>query len=82
MTQPTPLDDWIEAVRRELGIDGDVDVTAILDVARVAAHGVARPAAPVTTYLLGVAAAAGVDPAEAARRLEALAEGWPQTDPA
>ena len=82
MTQPTPLDDWIEAVRRELGIDGDVDVTAILDVARVAAHGVARPAAPVTTYLLGVAAAAGLDPVEGARRLEALAEGWPQTDPA
>ncbi len=82
MTQPSPMDDWINAVRRELGIETDVDVTAILDVARVAAHGVARPAAPVTTFLLGVAAAAGVEPAEAARRIEALAEGWISTDSA
>jgi len=82
MTQDSSMDDWIDAVRRELDIDTAVDVTAILDVARVAAHGVARPAAPVTTFLLGVAAAAGVDPAEAAARIEALAEGWPAPDPA
>jgi hypothetical protein len=82
MTQPSPMDDWIDAVRTELGIDADVDVTSILDVARVAAHGVARPAAPVTTFLLGVAAAAGVEPAEAARRIQALAETWTSTDSA
>lgn len=82
MTQPSSMDDWIDAVRRELGIDTEVDVTAILDVARVAAHGVARPAAPVTTFLLGVAAAAGAEPREAAERIEALAEGWPSPDTA
>ena len=38
MTQPSPMDDWIDAVRTELGIDADVDVTSILDVARVAAR--------------------------------------------
>lgn len=82
MTQSSTLTDWIDAVRRELGLDTDVDITAILDVARAAAHGVARPAAPITTFLLGVAAAAGVDPAEAAKRIETLAEGWPSPEPA
>ncbi len=74
------MDEWIDAVRRELDLDADVDVTAILDVARVAAHGVARPAAPVTTYLLGIAAAKGVDVADAARRIEVLADGWTQSE--
>jgi hypothetical protein len=74
------MDEWTAAVQRELGLDLPVDVDLILDVARVAAHSVARPAAPVTTFLLGVAAAGGADVAEAARRIEALAEGWTQTD--
>jgi Domain of unknown function (DUF6457) len=70
------MDEWIDAVRQELGLDAAVDIDVILDVARVAAHNVARPAAPVTTYLLGVAAASGADVADAARRIEALASGW------
>jgi hypothetical protein len=70
------MDTWIDAVRTELGIDAAVDVDAILDVARVAAHGVARPAAPVTTYLLGIAVAGGADLEDARRRIEALADGW------
>jgi hypothetical protein len=70
------MESWIDAVRLELGIDNPVDVTAILDVARDAAHNVARPAAPVTTFLLGVAVARGADPAEAAARISRLAEGW------
>jgi len=35
---------------------GEVDVTALLDLARDAAHGVARPSAPLTTFLVGLAA--------------------------
>ena len=70
------MDAWTAAVQRELGVDLPVDVDLILDVARVAAHSVARPAAPVTTFLLGVAAAGGADLADAARRIEALAAGW------
>lgn len=71
------MDDWIDAVRQELGLDSSVDIDAILDVARVAAHNVARPAAPVTTFLLGAAVAGGADLADASRRIEALAAGWP-----
>jgi Domain of unknown function (DUF6457) len=74
------MDDWIDAVRQELGLDAAVDVDVILDVARVAAHNVARPAAPVTTFLLGVAAAGGTDVTDAARRIEALAAGWPKPE--
>ncbi|MEV0253248.1 NTP transferase domain-containing protein [Streptomyces sp. NPDC050732] len=51
------LDEWISAVKDELGIDLDVDTGALLDLARDAAHGVARPAAPLTTFLVGYAAA-------------------------
>ncbi len=72
------MEAWIDAVRAELGIDTAVDTTAILDVARDAAHNVARPAAPITTFLLGAAVARGADPADAARRIAALAQGWVQ----
>lgn len=70
------LQPWVDQVKAELGIETTVPLEAILDVARVAAHNVARPAAPVTTFLLGVAAAAGIDPAEAAERIERIAESW------
>jgi len=51
------LQDWIDALADELGIDTDVDMTAVLDLARDAAHHVERPAAPLTTFLVGYAAA-------------------------
>ncbi|MEW2412375.1 NTP transferase domain-containing protein [Streptomyces sp. NPDC046866] len=78
------LDQWITAAKSELGIDVDVDVKTLLDLARDAAHGVARPAAPLTTFLVGYAAAraeaAGADPAaavaEASRKAAGLALRW------
>ncbi|WP_159770121.1 DUF6457 domain-containing protein [Streptomyces sp. HM190] len=74
------LDEWISAVKDELGIDLDVDTRELLDLARDAAHNVARPAAPLTTFLVGYAAAkAGGGPeavAEAARKATALALRW------
>ncbi|MFF4578010.1 NTP transferase domain-containing protein [Streptomyces sp. NPDC001389] len=78
------LDQWINAAKNELGIDVDVDTKTLLDLARDAAHGVARPAAPLTTFLVGYAAAraeaAGADPAEAvaeaSRKAAALALRW------
>ncbi|MFG2293289.1 NTP transferase domain-containing protein [Streptomyces sp. NPDC048603] len=78
------LDEWITAVKNELGIDVDVDTKTLLDLARDAAHGVARPAAPLTTFLIGYAAAqaaaGGADPAEAvtraSRQAAALALRW------
>ncbi|MFE2041492.1 NTP transferase domain-containing protein [Streptomyces sp. NPDC059477] len=74
------LEEWISVVKDELGIDLDVDFRGLLDVARDAAHGVARPAAPLTTFLVGYAAAqAGGGPeavAEASRKATALALRW------
>ncbi|WAZ22931.1 molybdenum cofactor guanylyltransferase [Streptomyces cinnabarinus] len=74
------LDEWISAVKDELGIDLDVDIKVLLDLARDAAHGVARPAAPLTTFLVGYAAArADGSPeavAEAARKAADLATRW------
>ncbi|WP_306330341.1 NTP transferase domain-containing protein [Streptomyces venezuelae] len=77
----TVLDEWITAVKDELGIELDVDTGVLLDLARDAAHGVARPAAPLTTFLVGYAAARaeGGGPeavAEAARKAAALAQRW------
>ncbi|MEH0545556.1 NTP transferase domain-containing protein [Streptomyces sp. B21-105] len=76
------LDEWISAVKDELGIDLDVDTAVLLDLARDAAHGVARPAAPLTTFLVGYAAAqaqGGPEAvAEAARKAAALALRWAQ----
>ena len=68
---------WIDAVRSELNLPADVNVDVILDVARVAAHSVERPAAPVTTFLLGAAVAGGMDVKEAAAKIQDLAATWP-----
>ncbi|MFG3247792.1 NTP transferase domain-containing protein [Streptomyces sp. NPDC048187] len=74
------LDEWISAAKDELGIDLDVDTKVLLDLARDAAHGVARPAAPLTTFLVGYAAGrSGGGPeavAESARKAAALALRW------
>jgi len=74
------MQEWIDAVRLELDLDTTVDIDAILDLARIAAHNVERPAAPVTTFLLGIAVAGGADAASAAKKIEALAEGWTQPE--
>ena len=53
----TELDDWAAHVAEELSLSGLVlDVDAVLDLASVAAHNVIRPAAPLTTFLAGLAA--------------------------
>ncbi len=74
------LDEWIAAVKADLGIDLDVDTAMLLDLARDAAHGVARPAAPLTTFLVGYAAGrSGGGPdavARAVTKAAALAQRW------
>lgn len=74
------LHDWIDELCDVLEIETEVDESLVLDLARTAAHNVERPAAPITTYLLGFAAgAAQADPEELERlaaRAQALAEGW------
>lgn len=53
----TTLDEWIAELSTQLDIDpASVDLKAVLDLARDAAHNVERPAAPLTTYMVGYAA--------------------------
>jgi hypothetical protein len=54
------LEEWLAAVCAELGIEA-VDATEVLDLARDVAHGVVRPAAPLTCLLVGLAAATPAD---------------------
>jgi hypothetical protein len=64
------LHDWIDELCDALDIETEVDEAVVLDLARDAAHNVERPAAPISAYLLGYAAATHeADP----DRLEALA---------
>ena len=70
------LTDWLAAVQAELGV-APVDQELVLDLARDVAHGVARPAAPLTAYLLGLAVGGGADPRAAAAAVTALANAWP-----
>lgn len=67
---------WLTAVAAELGVNDEIDVEALLDVARDVAHGVERPAAPLTTYLLGVAVGRGADLPAATASVRALAVDW------
>ncbi|CAB4752308.1 unannotated protein [freshwater metagenome] len=74
------LHDWIDELCDALDLDAEVDEGLVLDLARVAAHNVTRPAAPISTFLLGLAAGRqGADPEkveELAGRARALAESW------
>lgn len=73
------LDDWIATACAELGIDpAEVDRDLILDMARDVAHGVARPAAPLTAYLIGLAVGRGEPARDATARVTALAGDWPR----
>jgi hypothetical protein len=75
---------WVTAVTQELGLEGALDndavVDMVLDLTSDVAHGVSRPAAPVTAFLIGVAAGRADDPAVAGRdyaQIAArLAKGW------
>ena len=74
------LHDWIDELCDVLDVEAEVDEALVLDLARSAAHNVTRPAAPITTFLLGYAAGlAGAGPEEVERlagRAQALADHW------
>ena len=72
---------WVDAVSHELGLDTPVDVPALLDLAKVAAHQIERPAAPLTTYLLGYAVGQGKDPRVVTDQITKLAQNWPPREP-
>ncbi|MDP9867430.1 hypothetical protein J2S55_006696 [Streptosporangium brasiliense] len=74
------LTEWTAIVCRELGVDpAEIDRDALLDLTKEVAHGVTRPAAPLTAYLLGLAQGAGTAPPDAVERLTALAQEWERT---
>lgn len=76
------MSEWVTAVTQELGLTDTVGATVdtVLDLTSDVAHGVSRPAAPVTAFLIGVAAGRADDTAVAARdyagKISHLAAGW------
>lgn len=78
------MSEWTAAVCRELGLPESMDTDAamklVLDVTGDVARGVARPAAPVTAFLIGLAAGRADDPVIAARdyaeQVSSMAAGW------
>jgi len=82
---PEALDAWAEALRELFGLESDdVPVSLILDLARDVAVGVARPAAPLSAFVAGLAAGrAGGSPEDARRavaEITSLANGWSEQD--
>ncbi|HEV7951653.1 MAG TPA: DUF6457 domain-containing protein [Glaciihabitans sp.] len=48
---------WTRTLATQLGVEpSDIDINGILGLAGRAAHGIVRPAAPLTTYIVGYAA--------------------------
>ena len=75
------LDAWVRLLTEEFDVvPGAVDMQAVLDLALETAHGVARPAVPLTGFVVGWAVASGTrDHAELERiaaRVTDLAREW------
>lgn len=71
------LNDWVELLREELKLsEHNFDVDALLDLTRIVAHNVERTAAPVTAFMLGLAASKGEDLKITAEQISKLAESW------
>ncbi len=73
MSNDELLAKWWKSLSEALGVESEADIQALLDLAGVAAHSIVRPAAPLTTFLVGYAAGVGsqslaelIDQAEAA----------------
>ena len=71
------MDDWLQHVASELEVEPPAADEALLDAARVVAHSVERRATPLTTYLIGLAAAQhGADVTALCSKVERLAKDW------
>lgn len=77
------LHDWIDELCDALDVEIDLDEALVLDVAKDVAHNVERPAAPISAFLLGFAAARSNGNPEEVERLAAaatdLALRWDKT---
>jgi len=79
------LEEWMRTLCRALGIDpSSIDRDLVLDLTKDVAHNVARPAAPLTAFVVGLAAGkAGAQPGDISRAIEkaaALAGGYTAPD--
>lgn len=72
------LHDWIDELCDALDIEIDLDEALVLDLAKDAAHNVERPAAPITTFLLGYAAARSQGDPDEVERLASVASDLAQ----
>jgi hypothetical protein len=82
---PEALDAWADALRELFGLAADdVPIPLILDLARDVAVGVARPAAPLSAFVAGLAAGrSGGSPEQVQRavaEITSLANGWHERD--
>ncbi|WP_219419513.1 DUF6457 domain-containing protein [Pseudonocardia nigra] len=83
-SETNAMSEWVTALAQELGLEDAVEtsglVDTVLDLTSDVAHGVSRPAAPVTAFLVGLAAGRQAEPSVAARdyaqKITALADGW------
>lgn len=80
---PEALEAWLDAASKTLELDPEqVDIKVVLDVAKHVAHEVARPAAPLSTFLLGLAVGSGNgELAEQAAVLIERAHRWADEHP-
>ncbi|MDR5698785.1 DUF6457 domain-containing protein [Agromyces aerolatus] len=86
MTEHLPpeaaLEHWVAALCERFEVDpGEVPIALILDLAKDAAHGVARPAAPLTTFVAGLIAGRSGGPSGETTRaafdeMRELASAW------
>jgi hypothetical protein len=86
------LERWLQVAAEEAGAGGadptllgKEAVDAVLDLAREAAHGVARPAAPLAAFAAGLALGrsnGGLDDLhQLVQRLSSTAASWPPEQP-
>jgi hypothetical protein len=69
------LEDWWDQVTQALHVTSLAPpelMPQVLDLTREVAHGVSRPAAPLSAFLLGVAVGSGANPEAAGSRIAGL----------
>jgi hypothetical protein len=79
------LEEWIATLSRALGLDeADLDRELILELTKDVAHNVARPATPLTAFLVGLAAGKAGGSADevraAAGKAAVMASGYTAPD--
>jgi hypothetical protein len=76
MSEVTPV--WLKQVAATLGIpETEIPVNALLDLTRDVAHNVERKSAPLTTFLIGLAAGkTGASEKELIEKVEQAIKDW------